>query len=348
MFLSVPSTPILSLLCIGFSLGSAALLIAGNLLQKQEPLRCTSKVAGFFLISGLAGIQYLHLGYLLEQTAGAHSVVYLLLLYSIAPCFYFYSRRLLNAEAGYRRRDSLHALPLLACLALPYNLALPAAFLFGSGYLLWLTKTVYSLRRQRQRFHLELLALATLFAIAVAVILLGFIWPLLNEADFIRAYSILIGLAFFAVTLTLLRFPSITADVSEAVQAAYAETTLKNVDKAATLSKLNTLMQKDKLYTLETLNLAMLAEQLGLSQHQLSELINTEFQQGFSRYIRQQRIDEAKRLLLSEPNSSVLSIGLSVGFSTQSNFYAAFRDITGVAPGQYRKNHGSNPNQPER
>jgi len=94
---------------------------------------------------------------------------------------------------------------------------------------------------------------------------------------------------------------------------------------------------------LETLNLALLAEQLSLTQHQLSELINTEFQQGFSRYIRQQRIEEAKQLLLADPDTSVLAIGLSVGFSTQSNFYAAFRDIVGVAPGQYRKMHSSSP-----
>jgi AraC-like DNA-binding protein len=163
--------------------------------------------------------------------------------------------------------------------------------------------------------------------------------PLLDAQDFIIAYSILIGCAFFAVTLTLLRFPSITADVSEAVQAAYTLSTLKNIDKAAVLLKLDTLMQQDKLYTLDNLNLELLAEQLALSQHQLSELINTEFQQSFSRYIREQRINEAKRLLIAEPNASVLSIGLSVGFSSQSNFYAAFRDIVGMPPAQYRKNY---------
>jgi AraC-like DNA-binding protein len=206
---------------------------------------------------------------------------------------------------------------------------------------LWLAKAVYFLRQQRQRFRLELLALGTLFAIAVAVLVLGFIWPLLDEMDFIQSYSILISLAFFATTLTLLRFPTITADVSEAVQAAYAESTLKNIDKAAVLTKLDALMTKDKLYTLETLNLAVLSEQLELSQHQLSELINTEFQQGFSRYIRQHRIEEAKRLLIAEPNASVLSIGLSVGFNSQSNFYAAFRDIVGMPPAQYRKSHRS-------
>ncbi|MDX8127796.1 helix-turn-helix domain-containing protein [Methylomonas sp. OY6] len=330
---------IVALLFIGFSFGAALLLLAGNILQAREPVRFTSKLAGFLLIAGLAGIQSLHLGYLLNRYEQVHSALYLFLLYGIAPSFYFYSRQLLRNDAGYSRHDVLHVLPFALCMILPYRLALPGAFLVGGGYLLWLAKTVYALRGQRQRFHWELSALGILFAIAVGVLLLGFIWPLLNQTDFIGSYSILIGLAFFAVTLTLLRFPNITADVSEAVRAAYAESTLNNVDRQAVLSKLDALMTQDKLYTLETLSLAVLAEQLNLSQHQLSELINTEFQQGFSRYIREQRIAAAKKLLLAEPNASVLSIGLTVGFSTQSNFYAAFRDIVGVAPGQYRKTH---------
>lgn len=332
---------IVSLLFIGFSLGAAMLLIVGNLMQRQELLRGAAQWAGFFLIAGLAGIQTLHLGWILNRFDYLHTALYLLLLYGIAPSFYFYSRQLLLTQVDLRWQDGLHGLPLTFCFGVPYHLALPGAFLIGSGYLLWLAKTVYALREQRRRFHLELLALGTLFAIALAVLVLGFIWPLLNETDFIGAYSILIGLAFFAVALTLLRFPSIAADVSEAVQAAYTESTLKNIDRTAVLAKLDALMTQDKLYALETLNLALLAEQLELSQHQLSELINTEFQQGFSRYIREQRIEAAKRLLLAEPNASVLSIGLSVGFSTQSNFYAAFRDIVGVAPGQYRKTHAA-------
>lgn len=332
---------IVALLFIGFSLGSAGLLIVGNILQRQEPPRFASKLAGFLLLAGLASIQCLHLGYLLNLFDEVHSRLYLSLLYTIAPCFYFYSRQLLTADASYRWRDALHAATLMLCWLLPYGQALPAAFLVGSSYLLWLAKAVYFLRRQRQRFHLELLALGALFAIAVAVLVLGFVWPLLDETDFIIGYSVLIGLAFFAVTLTLLRFPTIASDVSDAVQAAYAESTLRNVDKQAALARLDALMKKDKLYTLETLNLGLLAEQLALSQHQLSELINTEFQQGFSRYIRQHRIDEAKKLLVADADASVLSIALSVGFSTQSNFYSAFRDIVGMAPGQYRKMHAA-------
>lgn len=328
---------IVALLFIGFSLGTALLLILGKLSQ-QSP-RCLAKAAVFVLIFGLASLQTLHLSFLLNWFDAVHSLIYILFLYLIAPSFYFYSRQLLVADSQYQQHDYLHLAPVFISLVLPYRFALPWAFLVGAVYLLWLAQVVYQLREQRQRFQLELLALGTLFTIAIAVLVLGFIWPLLNVVDFIVSYSVLIGLAFFATTLTLLRFPSITADVSEAVQAAYIESTLKNIDKPAVLAKLDSLMKQDKLYTLETLNLALLAEQLELSQHQLSELINTEFQQGFSRYIRQQRIDEAKKLLIAEPNASVLSIGLAVGFNSQSNFYAAFRDIANMTPGQYRKNH---------
>ncbi|MCK5666121.1 MAG: AraC family transcriptional regulator, partial [Thiotrichaceae bacterium] len=243
----------------------------------------------------------------------------------------------LTAEIEFSWWQILHALPLSICLFFPVHWMLTLVFLIGNGYLLWLAKAVFLLREQRHRFKLELLALAVFFLIAVSVIMLGFIWPLVSNLNFIIGYSSLIGLAFFAAVLTLLSFPSITVDVAEAAQATYAESTLKNIDRKKAIAQLSRLMKEERLYTLESLSLSLVAEQLQLNSHQLSELINTEFQQGFSKYIRQYRIEAAKKLLIAEPESSVLSIGLSVGFSTQSNFYIAFRDLVGTAPGQYRK-----------
>ena len=74
-----------------------------------------------------------------------------------------------------------------------------------------------------------------------------------------------------------------------------------------------------------------------LSSHQLSELINSKFGIGFPRYVREQRVREAKRLLGEDATSSVLAISLATGFKSQSNFYTAFREITGEAPGTFRK-----------
>lgn len=328
---------LIALLLIGFSLFTAILLVIGNLFQQSEALQFSSKLAGFVLVSCLAGIQWLNLQFILAPSALVFSPLYIALLYCIAPSFYFYSRQLLTAEIKFSPCQIFHAFPLSVCWLIPTQWALPLVFLIGSGYLLWLARAVYFLREQRQRFKLEILALAGFFSIAIGVIMLGFIWPLVTETTFILSYSVLIGLAFFAAVLTLLSFPSITVDVAEAAQVAYAESTLKNIDRNKVVIHLSQLMEQEKLYTLESLSLSMLAEQLQLSSHQLSELINTEFQQGFSKYIRQYRIEAAKKLLLNEPESSVLSIGLSVGFSTQSNFYTAFRDIVGEAPGQYRK-----------
>lgn len=328
---------LIALLLIGFSLFTAILLITGNLLQQSYPKQFSSKLAGFILVSCLAVIQWLNLQFILASSVLVFSSLYIALLYCIAPSFYFYSRQLLIADIKFNRWQIFHVFPLIICWLIPDQWAIPLAFLIGSGYLLWLARAVYFLREQRQRFKQEILALAVFFSIAIGVIILGFIWPLVTETTFILSYSVLIGLAFFSAALTLLSFPSITVDVAEAAQVAYAESTLKNVDRKKAVAYLNQLMEQEKLYTLESLSLSMLAEQLQLSSHQLSELINTEFHQGFSKYIRQYRIEAAKKLLLDEPKSSVLSIGLSVGFSTQSNFYTAFSEIVGTAPGQYRK-----------
>jgi len=81
------------------------------------------------------------------------------------------------------------------------------------------------------------------------------------------------------------------------------------------------------------------ASQLSLSSHQLSELINAEFGRGFSQYIREHRIQHAKRQLLAEPKASVLSIGLASGFTSQSSFYTAFGQIVGQSPGKFREQH---------
>jgi len=49
------------------------------------------------------------------------------------------------------------------------------------------------------------------------------------------------------------------------------------------------------------------------------------------------RVAAAKDLLVSAPMQSILSIGMDTGFRSQSSFYAAFKEITGQSPGDYRK-----------
>jgi AraC-like DNA-binding protein len=96
-------------------------------------------------------------------------------------------------------------------------------------------------------------------------------------------------------------------------------------------------MTVSKAYQDEKLNLSSLADQLGLSSHQLSELVNTRLGRGFSKYVRDCRVEAAKTLLVSAPSQSILSISMDTGFRSQSAFYAAFKEATGQSPGDWRK-----------
>lgn len=158
---------------------------------------------------------------------------------------------------------------------------------------------------------------------------------------FAAVYLALIPALLIVLFLLEVRYPALMAVVSEAVEAAEAEryrrSTLTHVDVEAAVAKLQRLMDEEHLYRNDGLSLPALALAAGLSPHQLSELLNERLGLGFSRYLKQRRVAAAAELLLAEPDEPILDIGLAVGFNSSSAFYAAFRELTGQAPGQFRR-----------
>jgi AraC-like DNA-binding protein len=275
-----------------------------------------------------------------------YTAAYRALLFAVAPAFFLFSQPLLWPPGSMRWRPVLlvHGAPLVISPWLDQTVALPVAFVVGAAYLAWLARRLLALRAERARFHLEIALLGATFAIALVVALLGLLQTRLPGSLFYQLYAIAIGGAFFLVQTALGLRPQLATEVSETAQAAYtsyATSTLTQVDCPAVLVALDQLMQKDRVYTDADLSLSALAGRLGLSSHQLSELMNTRLGKGFSRYLREQRVAAAQTMLRAEPSASVLSVGLNVGFTSQSNFYEAFREIAGTTPGQYRKLHGA-------
>lgn len=328
----------LALLLIGFSIFTSISLALTHFRSEYYQGQTISRSMGFLLLLALSGLQLAHFAWLYLDQAWVTTLPYRMTLFAVAPAFLLFSQPLLHPQALPPIRPALlgHALPIVISPTLPADLALPLAFIVGAGYLLWLARSLYALRGERASFHLEMILLGIVFAIAIAVSILGLAQAMLPEKLFFTLYAISIGLAFLLVQTTLGLRPQLPAEVRETVQA-YTSSTLTNVDCDAIQAKLNTLMQVDRIYVDSELSLPSLAERMGLSSHQLSELMNARLGKSFSRYLREQRIDAAKRMLRDEPSASVLSIGLSVGFTSQSNFYEAFREIEGMPPGQYRK-----------
>lgn len=331
----------LAILFAGFSIFTA--LPTGAALWRGSSN--SARLAGTGLLFSLAGLQLFNFLYLQYHSPLLYSPAYRILLFSVAPCFYLYSRPLLLGKEEPGARALLHFLPPAVAAFLPFHLALPLSFFIGAAYLGWLARKLYALREQRPYFRQELLLLGGIFGIALMVTLLGMVLPRQHEPLFFSLYTIAIGLAFLllSLALALALAPGLSAKVKEAAQETYAHTTLDNVDCGGVLQKLDALMSGQQLYRQADLNLAELASRLNLSRHQLSELINTRLGMGFSRYLREQRVKEACRLLLDKPSLSVLSVGLEAGFSSQSAFYDAFREITGMTPGKYRELHRKPP-----
>ncbi|MGD8925708.1 MAG: helix-turn-helix domain-containing protein [Thioalkalispiraceae bacterium] len=329
----------ISILTIGFSIISSAILFIaylGFFSNVNKSWFAVVSCAGLLLC--LAFLQLGHLRYLLHDTDVLLQPSYTTWLFFAPPLFFYFSRAVMLPEAKVSPLLLLHLLPpILLYYLVRYEIGISVMFLIGVGYSVWLANVIYGMRAQRQRFRYEMFFFALFSITAVFILILGISLPYMDHGVFYLFYTNSIGLAFVLIVAALLVFPDLLTDLAEAARLSYNASTLKGVDIDSSVVKLEQLMKEARLYQNENLNLAMLAEAVGLSSHQLSELINVHFGMGFSRYIREQRVLAAQTLLASEPESSILAISMECGFKSQSSFYAAFREMTGQSPGDYRK-----------
>ncbi len=86
-----------------------------------------------------------------------------------------------------------------------------------------------------------------------------------------------------------------------------------------------------KRYTIEELS-----SRFHINQTSLKTTFKTMFGQSIGGYMKQHRIKRAKDLLCHS-DAPVSEIAATVGYENQSKFTAAFRDVTGMRPREYRK-----------
>lgn len=104
------------------------------------------------------------------------------------------------------------------------------------------------------------------------------------------------------------------------------------------ISELNTLFVSEKPYTNPSLKIADVAEELKISSHDLSKLMNQNLNQSFSDYVNGFRVEEAKQIIESNSNYTIEAIGNMAGFRSKSAFYRAFKSYTKTTPFKYLPN----------
>ena len=327
-----------SVLLTGFTIFSAGLLVIAYIfflpnLQKSV----WSKLACAALLLGLASLQWFHYLTLTSTFEALSNRYYLMLLLLVPACFYYFSRFVLFPSLGPQWSHMTHLGPALLGIFLPESIVPPIAFLVGTAYCFWFAHLVLKLRTQQSRFAMERFFFGMFAVLAVIALILGLLIPYIDHNIFYLAYGNSIGIAMVLVVTAIIVFPEMLSDIQQIAENTYARSKLVGIDIDSKKGQLENLIRKESVYQNEKLSLASMADMLEITAHQLSELVNTQYGYGFSRFVRVHRVEQSKKLLIDEPETSILAISIMTGFQSQSNFYSAFREVVSESPGGYRK-----------
>ncbi len=223
---------------------------------------------------------------------------------------------------------------LLSCMEMQ-GLLYIAGLIAGAVSLLIIfnTERLYDIRKQkfgRERYWLTM---------AIILLNVGFLFTVfmvlverINVDQFMLMRNVL-GLGFvYLVSTSILRiYPKPQASTPSNL----SEQDLNKTEEALA-KKISSLLSLEKIYQEPTYSRADLARECDVSEMALSRVINIYFKKSFPQLMNDHRIDDAKQLLL-ETDAPLNIIAEEVGFNSLSSFNRVFKNITGQAPGQFRK-----------
>lgn len=172
------------------------------------------------------------------------------------------------------------------------------------------------------------------FIFFIYFLLIYFNWMTISN-DYLIGY----GITFFIGIVTYFSFmqPNIFSGTIAFPFIKYKNNGLSISLAKEMKDKLVFLMESDKLFLDNSLTLDVLSEELNLSRHHTSQLINEHFQVNFFEFVNNYRIDEAMKLLEDHKNKlNINQIIYAAGFNNRTSFYNAFKKKTGVSPKSYR------------
>ena len=94
---------------------------------------------------------------------------------------------------------------------------------------------------------------------------------------------------------------------------------------------------KAKAYTHEQFTLEELAARLYTNKTYLSTFIKDEYDMNFSGWVASLRIDEAKRIMLKEPEKRLQEVAFECGFSSLAYFSSVFSKSEGISPSAWQR-----------
>jgi AraC-like DNA-binding protein len=293
--------------------------------------------------------------------------------YGYGVCVWFYVANLTNSKRGFVRRDLLFFIP--SAIYVAFRLILFAQNLefkdsFGTNFyapvispfvfvteFAWNVAFLYFAINHYRKYRawtdenfsdtekIKFDWLRNFLYIFTFVFVLGAIFDFTNSFVFKLSY---IQYFYFELVLALTTYYLAVAGYlrSKTIEISFTPKTEENESKKTLLAdkelgklktKLQNLMENDKLYREPNLTLTDLARQIGVNSAVLSYVINNGFGKNFNDFVNEFRIEEVKEKLKTSDDSGLLAVALECGFNSKATFNRAFKKFTGVSPKEFQE-----------
>jgi AraC-like DNA-binding protein len=102
-------------------------------------------------------------------------------------------------------------------------------------------------------------------------------------------------------------------------------------------------METDQLYLNPTLTVPFLAEHTGLTQKNISAVLNQHLHKSFSDFVNEYRVNAIKEKLLQggTQNLTIAGLAYDCGFNSIPTFQRAFKTILGLTPREFLSKNAS-------
>ena len=127
------------------------------------------------------------------------------------------------------------------------------------------------------------------------------------------------------------------------VKQKYTSSSLSNNQELDIYNRLTTLFEEEKVYLDPRLKLRDIADMLETNTRYLSQVINNQTGNNILHFINSYRIEDAKEKIVSPDFRHLTTFGIAqtCGFKNKSTFYKVFRDMLGVTPRDFIKQHNA-------
>ncbi len=183
--------------------------------------------------------------------------------------------------------------------------------------------------------------LAAFFSTLVSIVLLSLGFLLGSDLALLMG-GMIITLINISMFLSNMRYPNFYRLIENEIKKnRYERSLLKGLDTEVVFERLTYLMGVENIYKDFDLSLEGLAQMMSITPHQLSQFMNERLDTNFRNYINSYRIEEAKKILISESDKNILTICYDVGFNSKSTFNHCFKKYTDKTPSEFRQEYQS-------